>query len=142
ARGADILDTLTKAFAAADELAPAAKLLRASQDVRDFLAASLSGAPYLAALTQREPGLLSRCLLLDPDAHLEEAGAELAAAMEAAKTSKDVMAGPPPPKRPGWLAARRACLGAGWPPPQGLWGMRLLALSAGAPTRPILFSFT
>ena len=39
ARGADILNTLTKAFAAADELAPAANLLRASQDVRDFLAA-------------------------------------------------------------------------------------------------------
>ncbi|HKA47044.1 MAG TPA: bifunctional [glutamine synthetase] adenylyltransferase/[glutamine synthetase]-adenylyl-L-tyrosine phosphorylase [Methyloceanibacter sp.] len=127
ARGADILNTLTKAFAAADELAPAANLLRASQDVRDFLAASLSGAPYLAALTQREPGLLSRCLLLDPDAHLEEAGAELAAAMEAAKTSKDVMAVLRRYKRRVALLVGLADLGAVWPTEQALRAMSLAA---------------
>ena len=55
ARGADVLDSLTKAFAASPELAPAAKLLRDEPKVRDLLAGAFACAPYLAALAQRDP---------------------------------------------------------------------------------------
>jgi glutamate-ammonia-ligase adenylyltransferase len=92
ARGADLLNNLAKAFDASQQLVPAANLLQGSSTVRDFLAAALSGAPYLAALAQRDPSQLAECLLRDPDADLERASAELAAAAEAAKTPKEAMA--------------------------------------------------
>jgi [glutamine synthetase] adenylyltransferase / [glutamine synthetase]-adenylyl-L-tyrosine phosphorylase len=91
ARGADILNTLTKAFDGVEALAPAALVLKARPEVRDLLAAALSGAPYLAALALRDPSLLADCLLRDPDAHLDEAFTELAAAAAVAAGTKEVM---------------------------------------------------
>jgi len=130
ARGADILDTLTKGFGASAELAPAAKLLQGAPRLLEFLAAALSGAPYLAALAQREPNLLAECLLRDPDAHLDEAGAELAAAVEAAKTPKEVMAALRRYKRRVALLVGLADLGGVWRTEQALWAMSLTADSA------------
>ncbi|MGB6767723.1 MAG: hypothetical protein WBE50_06475, partial [Methyloceanibacter sp.] len=123
ARGADILNTLTKALGASDELAPAAKLLQDSPRVGDFLAAALSGAPYLAALAQRAPGLLAGCLLRDPDVCLEQAGTELAAAVAAAKTPKDVMAALRRYKRQIALLVGLADLGEVWPTEDALRAM-------------------
>jgi len=91
ARGADILNSLTKAFDASGELASAALVLKEKPAVRDLLAAALSGAPYLAALALRDPALLADCLLRDPDRHLDEARAELAASIAAAPSTKAVM---------------------------------------------------
>lgn len=130
ARGADILDTLTKAFGASAELAPATKLLQGAPKLREFLAAALSGAPYLAALAQREPDLLAECLLRDPDALLDEAGGELAAATEAAKTQKEIMAALRRYKRRVALLVGLADLGGVWLTEQALWAMSLAADSA------------
>ena len=55
-RGADILDILTKAHGADESMAPAAALLRDDPKVRYLLTGALSGAAYLAALAQRDPG--------------------------------------------------------------------------------------
>ena len=129
ARGADILTTLTKAFSA-KEFALAAKLLQNSQEVRDFLGAVLSGAPYLAALAQRDPRLLSQCLLRDPHAHLEDAGAELAAAAEAANSSKEIMAALRCYKRRIALLIGLADLGGVWSTEQALRAMSLAADAA------------
>ncbi|HET7851604.1 MAG TPA: bifunctional [glutamine synthetase] adenylyltransferase/[glutamine synthetase]-adenylyl-L-tyrosine phosphorylase, partial [Methyloceanibacter sp.] len=115
ARGADLLDTLTKAFGADENLAPAAALLRDDRKARDLLAGSLSGAPYLAALAQRDPRLLAECLTRDPDAHLEKAGAELSAAAEAAKSPKEIMAALRRYKRRIALLVGLADLGGVWP---------------------------
>jgi len=130
ARGAEILDTLTKGFGASAELAPAAKLLRGAPSLREFLVAALSGAPYLAALAQREPNLLAECLLRDPDAYLDEAGAELAGAVEAAETPKEVMAVLRRYKRRVALLLGLADLGGVWRTEKALWAMSLTADSA------------
>ncbi|MGB3021667.1 MAG: hypothetical protein WBB50_06055, partial [Methyloceanibacter sp.] len=90
-RGADLLDSLAKAFEASEALAPAALLLQERPEVRQLLSASLSGAPYLAALATRDPGLLAECLVRDPDVHLDEACIGLASAADAATNSKEVM---------------------------------------------------
>ena len=90
-RGADLLESLAKGFEASEGLAPAALLLKERPEVRQLLAASLSGAPYLAALATRDPGLLAECLLRDPDVHLDEACTGLASAADAATNSKEVM---------------------------------------------------
>ncbi len=91
ARGADLLDSLAKAFEASEALAPAGLLLRERPEIRELLEASLSGAPYLAALATRDAGLLAECLLRDPDVHLDEACAGLTSAADVATTSKEVM---------------------------------------------------
>jgi [glutamine synthetase] adenylyltransferase / [glutamine synthetase]-adenylyl-L-tyrosine phosphorylase len=127
ARGADILDTLTKAFGADESLAPAAALLRDEPKVRDLIAGSLSGAPYLAALAQRDPRLLADCLTRDPDAHLEEAGVELAAAAEAAKSPKEIMAALRRYKRRIALLVGLADLGGVWPTEGALRAMSVAA---------------
>jgi glutamate-ammonia-ligase adenylyltransferase len=114
ARGADILASLTKAFDAADELAPAASVLKERPAVRDLLAAALSGAPYLAALALRDPALLADCLLRDPDSHLDEARAELAAASADAANTKAVMTGLRRFKRRSALLVGLADLGGVW----------------------------
>ena len=62
ARGADIIDSLTKALGASPELAHAAELLRDEPKVRDLIAGALACAPYLAAIAQRDPALLADCL--------------------------------------------------------------------------------
>jgi len=79
ARGADIVDSLTRTLVASPELDPAGKLLRDEPKVRDLIAGALACAPYLAAIAQRDPALLADCLTRDPDVHLEQAIAELAA---------------------------------------------------------------
>ena len=127
ARGADILDTLTKALGADESLAPAAALLRDDPKVRDLLTGALSGAAYLAALAQRDPGLLADCLLRDPDLHLEEAGAELSAAAEAAKSPKEIMAALRRYKRRIALLVGLADLGGVWPTEATLRAMSVAA---------------
>ena len=127
ARGADILDTLTKALGADESLAPAAALLRDDPKVRDLLTGALSGAAYLAALAQRDPGLLADCLLRDPDLHLEEAGAELSAAAEAAKSPKEIMAALRRYKRRIALLVGLADLGGVWPTEETLRAMSIAA---------------
>jgi glutamate-ammonia-ligase adenylyltransferase len=130
ARGADILDSLTKAFAAHGELAPAAKLLHDEPNVRDLIAGALSGAPYLAALAQRDPALLSDILTRDPDAHLNQASAELAAYAEAAKTAKEVMAALRRYKRRIALLVALADLGGVWATEAALRAMSVAAETA------------
>jgi glutamate-ammonia-ligase adenylyltransferase len=92
ARGADVLENLTKAFSAAPELAPAAKLLADAPKVRELLEASFSGSPYLASLATRDPAGLADCLLRDPDSYLAEARAALAADLGQASATSEVMA--------------------------------------------------
>ncbi len=92
ARGADVLESLTKAFRAADELAPAAELIGKSPKVRDLLNATFSASPYLTSLALRDPARLADCLLRDPDSHLTEARAALAAAVGQAPTISEAMA--------------------------------------------------
>jgi [glutamine synthetase] adenylyltransferase / [glutamine synthetase]-adenylyl-L-tyrosine phosphorylase len=130
AHGADLLNTLTKAFDASQQLAPAANLLEVSSTVRDFLAAALSGAPYLAALAQRDPSQLAECLLREPDAHLERASAELAAAVEAANTPKEVMAALRRYKRRIALFVGLADLAGVWPTDIALRAMSRAAEAA------------
>jgi glutamate-ammonia-ligase adenylyltransferase len=91
ARGADVLGILARSLAGAEDLVPAAKLLSAAPKVRELLAASFSGAPYLAALAQRDPRALAECLLRDPDEHLEEARASLASTAGAVQTSQEAL---------------------------------------------------
>lgn len=129
ARGADVLDTLAKAFGGSEQLAAAAELLKDRRKVRELLAASLSGAPYLAALAQRDPGLLAECLLRDPGTHLEEACLGLASAVEAAPTSKEVMAILRGFKRRTALLVGLADLGGVWPTEETL---RALSVAADA----------
>ena len=138
-RGADILDTFTKAFGAAESLAPAAKLLRDSPGVRDLVSGSLSGAPYLAALAQRDPSLLAECLLRDPDTHLKEAAAELAAVAEAAAAPKEIMAALRRYKRRIALLIGLADLGGVWPTEETLRAMSLAAEAAVAQAVKFLF---
>ena len=92
ARGADALESLSKAFRGAPELAPAAKLLSESSKVRELLETTFSASPYLTALALRRPASLAGCLLRDPDADLAEARAGLAAAVAQASATSEVMA--------------------------------------------------
>lgn len=91
ARGADALTSLTRALRDAPHLAPAAELLTEAPKVRELLAATFSGSPYLASLALRDPSSLADCLLRDPDAHLAEARRALAAAVAEAATAKEVV---------------------------------------------------
>ncbi|MEX1059814.1 MAG: bifunctional [glutamine synthetase] adenylyltransferase/[glutamine synthetase]-adenylyl-L-tyrosine phosphorylase, partial [Methyloceanibacter sp.] len=115
ARGADVLASLTKAFGGASDLAPAAKLLAEAPKVRELLTASFSGSPYLASLALRDPAILAECLLRDPDAHLAEARAALAAAIAKAPTVQEVMALLRRFKRRMALLTGLADLGGVWP---------------------------
>ena len=60
--------------------------------VAAFLTAAFSGSPYLSALSVRDPELLAACLAEDPDTHLPEAGARLAAALAQVPSEAEVMA--------------------------------------------------
>ena len=88
ARGDDALQSLTEALAGTPDLAPAAKLLGAAPKLRALLAATFSCSPYLTSLALRDPATLAECVLRDPDAHLVEARAELAAAVAEAPSAK------------------------------------------------------
>jgi glutamate-ammonia-ligase adenylyltransferase len=92
ARAADVIDSLSRALGDDPQLAPAATLLARNERVRALLAGALSASSYLAALASRDPSLLADCLLRNPDAHVEGASAELAAAMAHASTPKEAMA--------------------------------------------------
>jgi glutamate-ammonia-ligase adenylyltransferase len=130
ARGADLLDSLAKALAAADDLAPAAKLLSAAPKVRALLAAAFSGAPYLAALAARDPGLLAECLLRDPDGHLEDARISLTAAAGTAQTPKEAMVALRRFKRRIALLVGLADLGGVWSTEETLKAMSIAADAA------------
>ena len=130
ARGADIIDSLTKGLGASLELAHAAKLLRDDRKVRDLIAGALACAPYLAAIAQLDPSLLADCLIRDPDVHLEQASAELAAAAEAAKTPKDAMVALRRYKRRIALLVGLADLGGVWPTEAVLRAMSVAAEAA------------
>ena len=90
ARGADVLQAVLMAMREAPALAPAADAAEAPQAAA-LLDAVFSAAPYLAALSQRSPQLLADCLLRDPDSHLAEARAALAADMAQAPGTKEAM---------------------------------------------------
>ena len=75
------------------------------------------------SIAQRAPGLLAGCLLRDPDVCLEQAGTELAAAVAAAKTPKDVMAALRRYKRQIALLVGLADLGEVWPTEDALRAM-------------------
>lgn len=92
ARGDDALRSLTEALAGTPDLAPAAKLLDAAPKLRALLAATFSCSPYLTSLALRDPATLAECVLRDPDAHLAEARAELAASVTEAPSAKEAMA--------------------------------------------------
>jgi glutamate-ammonia-ligase adenylyltransferase len=92
ARGADALESLTKAFEGISELAPAAKLVAGAAKARELLIAVFSGSPYLTSLALRDPALMAECLMRDPDSHLAEACAELADTVGEAKTAQEAMA--------------------------------------------------
>jgi hypothetical protein len=57
ARGADIIESLTKALGASPGLAPVAKLLRNDPKVRDLAA----GALTCALILRRSPSAILRC---------------------------------------------------------------------------------
>jgi glutamate-ammonia-ligase adenylyltransferase len=115
ARGGDALASLTKAFGQAADLAQAAKLLVEAPKVRELLAAILSCSPYLTSLALRDPATLADCLLRDPDAHVTQSRAALAAAVAEAPTAQEVMALLRRFKRRIALLAGLADLGGVWP---------------------------
>jgi [glutamine synthetase] adenylyltransferase / [glutamine synthetase]-adenylyl-L-tyrosine phosphorylase len=90
ARGADVYQAVSNAFGEDPALAEAARLA-AAPETAALLQAAFSASGYLAALSQRAPDLLADCLTRDPDAHLNEAQAELAEAVGQAPGTKDVM---------------------------------------------------
>ena len=115
ARGDDALQSLTEALAGTPDLAPAAKLLGAAPKLRALLAATFSCSPYLTSLALRDPATLAECVLRDPDAHLAEARAELAAAVAEAPSAKEAMALLRRYKRRMALLTGLADLGGVWP---------------------------
>ena len=115
ARGDDALQSLTEALAGTPNLAPAAKLLGATPKLRALLAATFSCSPYLTFLALRDPATLAECVLRDPDAHLAEARAELAAAVAEAPSAKEAMALLRRHKRRMALLTGLADLGGVWP---------------------------
>ncbi|MEZ0281271.1 bifunctional [glutamine synthetase] adenylyltransferase/[glutamine synthetase]-adenylyl-L-tyrosine phosphorylase [Methyloceanibacter sp.] len=87
ARGADVLDTLSKSDA--PELAG---LIAGNPDIRELLLGTFSCSPYLSALSLRDPRSLADCLTLNPETHLKDTRAALAASIDEAPSSKEVMA--------------------------------------------------
>lgn len=115
ARGEDALKSLTKALGESPELAPAAQLLAETAKLRELLDAVFSCSPYLTSLALRDPAVLAECLLRDPDVHLIEARAALAAAVGKAPTAKEAMALLRRFKRRLALLTGLADLGGVWP---------------------------
>ena len=114
-RGAEILESLTKAFRGASEFTPAAALLADSRQARDLLQTSFSASPYLASLALRNPADLAECLVRNPEDHLAEARAALAAAIAQAESSQKVSALLRHFKRRMALLTGLADLGGVWP---------------------------
>lgn len=126
ARGADVLRSIQKTLSADADLAGGAEVLKVPK-IETLLVAVFSSSPYLAALCEREPCLLSECLLRDPDTHLAEAGATLERVVGEARASKDVMAALRRFKQRSALLTALADLGGVWTTEQ-----TLLALSEAA----------
>ena len=114
-RGADVLESLTKAFRGASELAPAAERLADVPQARDLLQATFSASPYLASLALRNPADLAECLVRTPESYLEEARSALAAAVAQAETSQEVSTLLRHFKRRMALLTGLADLGGVWP---------------------------
>jgi [glutamine synthetase] adenylyltransferase / [glutamine synthetase]-adenylyl-L-tyrosine phosphorylase len=127
ARGADALQSVTKAFQGAPDLAPAAKLLGESSKVRELIEAAFSASPYLTALALREPAALAACLLRDPDVYLAEARAEFATAAGDATLTSEVMTLLRRFKHRMALVAGLADLGGVWPTEATLEAMSVTA---------------
>jgi len=89
-RGAEILESLTKAFRGAAEFAPAAEILAGSAKAQDLFKASFSASPYLASLALRNPADLAACLVQSPEAYLAEARTALSTEMAQAQSSQQV----------------------------------------------------
>ena len=90
ARGANVLAGVMDALRKTPALEAAAKIA-AMPKTAELLEAVFSGAPYLAALSERSPHLLADCLQRDPGAHLADACTALAADVAQAQSAKDVM---------------------------------------------------
>ena len=114
-RGADVLESLSKAFRGAAEFAPAAERLAGSPQARDLLQASFSASPYLASLALRNPADLAECLVRNPEDHLAEARTALAAAVAQAESLQQVSALLRRFKRRMALLTGLADLGGVWP---------------------------
>ncbi len=127
ARGDDALESLIQALAETPELAPAAERIGDAPKLHALLAATFSCSPYLTSLALRDPATLAECVLRDPDAHLTEGRAELAAAVAAAPSAKEVMTLLRRYKRRMALLTGLADLGGVWPT-----ATTLAALSAAA----------
>jgi [glutamine synthetase] adenylyltransferase / [glutamine synthetase]-adenylyl-L-tyrosine phosphorylase len=127
ARGDDALESLIQALAETPELAPAAERIGDAPKLHALLAATFSCSPYLTSLALRDPATLAECVLRDPDAHLTEGRAELAAAVAAAPSAKEVMTLLRRYKRRMALLTGLADLGGVWPTET-----TLAALSAAA----------
>ncbi len=109
ARGADVLDTLSQA-----DVPELAGLIAGNPDVKELLLGTFSCSPYLAALSLRDPRALAGCLTRDPEAHLAEAEAALAAKVAEAPSSKEAMAHLRQYKRRMALLVALADLGQVW----------------------------
>jgi glutamate-ammonia-ligase adenylyltransferase len=90
ARGADVVQSVLEALRDVPALAPTAELVAIPQ-LSALLEAVFSASPYLAALAERSPQIFADCLMRDPDAHLAEACAALAADVAQAPSVKEVM---------------------------------------------------
>jgi glutamate-ammonia-ligase adenylyltransferase len=115
ARGADVLDSLNRAFRDDCQSAPAAGLIAEAPKARDLLEATFSASPYLASLALRNPADLAACLMRDPETHVTEARSELAAAIAQAQTAQEVSSLLRRFKRRMALLAGLADLGGVWP---------------------------
>ena len=139
ARGDDALESLTKSLGEAPDLAAARKLLGEAPKLRELLTAIFSCSPYLTSLALRDPATLAECLLRDPDAHLTEARAALAAAVAEAPGAKEAMALLRHFKRRMALLTGLADLGGVWPTEATLDAMSAAADAALEQATAFLF---
>ncbi len=115
ARAEDQLQTLDKAFAAKDELAPAAQLLAENDSVRRLVAGAVSGSPYLASLARRDTHTLADCVTLDPDEAFAKFSSRLVTQMEECADMKSAMHSLRCYKRATSLLLGLGDLGGVWP---------------------------
>ncbi len=112
ARGADVLDTLTKA----PRIPISAEAHWRRPKVRALLGSAFSCSPYLASIARRDPQMLADCFLRDPDDPSRPRRARsLPRRAEAANRSKEAMAALRRFKRRIALLVGLADLGGVWP---------------------------
>ncbi len=105
-------------------------LIAGNPDVRELLLGTFSCSPYLSALSLRDPRSLADCLTLNPETHLKDAQAALAASIDEAPSSKEVMAHLRQFKRRMALLAALADVGQVWTTGACLEAMSLTADAA------------